>query len=846
MHALALAVLLTPIGPEPFDFYTRGPYANSIPRPEKILGYQAGERTTNFRDQERVLLAIAEKAKDRVRMFEYGKTAEGRPLRIFAITNPDHLKRLDDIRSEIAQVAQAKEKPKKTTPVIVWINECIHGNESASFESAMWLFYTLAASRSEQINATLSNTVVILNPVYNPDGHERFAVWFNSISAHGTKAWAYEQDEPVSQSGRLNHYRFDMNRDRVAMSQIESIAEAAEFRKWNPQVYVDQHGQVSTYFFPPCPMSINVNVGRERYAKWTETFGKATASAFDERGWRYFVGDSFDLYYPGYLDSYASLSGAIGMTHETDGGGNYGIEERDGSTVWLLDGIKKHFVSALAVIETSAEKRQELLDSFATFKRDAVSGKASGKFQRVIVSGSNSPRAVGRFAKQLDRLGINYRWATRVVQQEGYDYWGSDQKKLLHFQAPVGSLIIDMAQPLGPLAKSLLEPDSDFEPKFSKDLLTWLSKNEFERRHVDSPGFYDMTGWCLIYAHGLKAWWCENAPDVETGSRPPLPSKTDKVSKVGWYLHYEDQNDILAIADLLNSNVKVSVAPRPMEFGGEKTSRGTFLIFRDRNLPNSESLVQSVGSARGAAFRGFSTSYPDSGRDAPGSESIFSLRKPSIAMVWDSNGFAAFGPSWFLFEREWGLPFDAVSPGALSTRLDQYTAVLVPGGRIPVTDRLKDWIRSGGCLIVTGSIDSLNSDGTIVKLDAAQVDGRNPEYLPGTLFRAVVDPRHWLGFGIRGDTEYETLAVPVDGSRFFKAPPGGSVVQFASEGTGTKLLSGWSWPNNTERGLSGALWAHVAPFGRGCVVLFPFDPAERAQWPGLYKLLLNALILGPR
>ena len=52
----------------PFDFYTHGPYDPSVPRPESILGYAAGEKHTVFRDQERVLSAIAEKAPDRVKV----------------------------------------------------------------------------------------------------------------------------------------------------------------------------------------------------------------------------------------------------------------------------------------------------------------------------------------------------------------------------------------------------------------------------------------------------------------------------------------------------------------------------------------------------------------------------------------------------------------------------------------------------------------------------------------------------------------------------------------------------------------------------------------------------------
>jgi hypothetical protein len=86
------------LGGRPFDFYAFGPYDRSVPKPEAILGYGPGERTTNFRDQERVVVAIADARRDKVKVIQYGKTPEGRPLRILAISSPRNIARLDAIR----------------------------------------------------------------------------------------------------------------------------------------------------------------------------------------------------------------------------------------------------------------------------------------------------------------------------------------------------------------------------------------------------------------------------------------------------------------------------------------------------------------------------------------------------------------------------------------------------------------------------------------------------------------------------------------------------------------------------------------------------------------------------
>ena len=74
-----------PLQPEPaqrddarFSFYDRGPYRASVPRPDSILGYAIGESNTQYAAQERVLLAIADAAKDRVRVEDLGSSYERR------------------------------------------------------------------------------------------------------------------------------------------------------------------------------------------------------------------------------------------------------------------------------------------------------------------------------------------------------------------------------------------------------------------------------------------------------------------------------------------------------------------------------------------------------------------------------------------------------------------------------------------------------------------------------------------------------------------------------------------------------------------------------------------------
>lgn len=851
----ALVCGLVLAGQGQFDFYDRGWYLPGVPRPESILGYELGSQHTVYRDQERVVTAIAASSPERVRMMEYGKSTEGRTLRVLAISSPENIARLDEIQADLGRLANPKPEDdisaiQKRTPVLVWINECIHGDETASFESAMALIYNLAASNSGEITSMLRDAVVMVNPVYNPDGHERYVVAYNSIPNGNPGRDAYDRAMPSAFFGRANHYRFDMNRDRISMSQAETRQEVAMFLKWNPQVYVDQHGQVETYFFPPVQQSVNVNADRNRYNHWTDVFGRATAKAFDNEGWTYFIRDSFDFYNVCYLDSHTTLMGAIGMTHETDGGRVMSQRRVDDTILTMRQGAEKHFTSALAVIGSAAKNRAELLKSYSDFKGKAVSGEHAGKFQRVVVEGNLAE--LYRLKEHLSRSGIESIFALNSWKQKNaHDYW-SDWKGEREFAA--GSLVVDMAQSQGPLAKALLEPFSDFEPDFiaRQKQKALEDKENRPNEDIDFYEFYDSTAWALPYAYNLKAWWCESRPAVEFVRPSHIRFKeiiSARPGNAGMYALYSDVSDLLAITSALEKGVRISLVTKPTTVDGKLLPAGTFLALRARNsaemLDQFKSAFESRFFEDGGAHSTLSalnTSYPDEGRQGPGSESVVQLRKPKIGVVFGNAGNLRAGALWYLLEQEFKLPYDSLSSSIFNRNLDEYTCLIVPGGvGARPTGKLREWVENGGCLIALGGVDWVNGKDAFLNLDEVTTD---PD-LPGAIFQAELDPYSYLSYGYpRKGNEKIKIAVPIDGSSFWKAPKGGSAVQLSADESVKKLLCGWSW-DETEKDLQGVAWAHDQSVGRGRVVAFPFDPTDRAQWPGLHKMLLNAMILGP-
>jgi hypothetical protein len=595
-------------------------------------------------------------------------------------------------------------------------------------------------------------------------------------------------------------------------------------------------------------MSVNANVDRNRFNRWTDIFGRETASAFDQLGYSYYVKDQFDLYYPGYLDSHTSLTGAIGMTHETDGGKTLAKERADGTVLTLRRGAEKHFVAAMAVIRAAAKNRKELVESYSDFKKRAVSGEFAGKFQRVVITSEDS-RPLTRLAEQLGHAGVKYRVTTAAfTQDDATDYWTGIKAKTTF---PPQSLVIDMAQPNGPLAKALLEPQSDFEPEFYK---AQQEKKKTAPEGETYPGpegheFYDWTGWALPYAHNLQAWWCESRPAVQTSeSFPPMPIRgdVDYRAQAGLVFPYRDQADILAAAEMASAGLKVQVTGNEMKLGDTTYSRGSFVLLRERNEPNFVDVAHRIGTAHGVRLSGLLTQYPSENRYGPGSGNASPVLKPNIAVVFGNPGsLGGVSGIWYLMEQQFKLPFTAITAGALSGDLSKFTSIVVPSFvGATATPKLKEWVQAGGSLVVLDQVNWALGATNFIELERIKA---TPRSLPGSLFKAELDPRSMLSYGFTAPKEGKiTISVPISGDTFYHPrKAGGSVVTLSADEKQKKLLTGWVFENETEKALANTVWLQDVPSGRGHVILFMEDPTTRAMWPGLYKMLLNGMILSP-
>jgi hypothetical protein len=725
-----------------FSFYDRGPYRPGIPRPDSLLGYPIGEQNTQYAAQERTLLAIADAAKDRVRVEEFTTTYERRTMRLYVVSSPENIARLDAIRRDLDRIADPRgaapaelDALTARVPAVVWISGSVHGNESPGFETCIQLLYQLAASEEPATVAALRNTIVVINPSSNPDGHERFTVWYNSVSVGADDPRAMEHDEPWSVYGRYNHYRFDMNRDLIASTQREVQGIMRMMLKWHPMVAADLHGHVSTYFFPPAARPVNTNIVGDP-GKWLDLFGHANAAAFDRYGWMYYSRDLYDLYYPGYYDTWPSLNGAIGMTFETDGGGHRGVLWRrpDGTLLSLRDGIAKHYVASLATIDATSAHAQERVRDYLAFRRRALTDGRSGPIRRVVISPTRDPARAAELVSALLRAGIEVRRASASFSSARAHAYADDAVSTRRFDA--GAYVVDLAQPQGKVAKAILEPTHELDPTFAQSQVAKFQRNHRRGRHAEAEEyeFYDITAWSLPVAFGVDAWWTDDAAPV-AGDLLTLPAgepaqAQQQPRRIGGdllavdvgggivagrgatsaYLFSPERNGAPSLAyHLLAEGFRVAVASHSIDAGGRQWPRGTYVVRVARNDSTLAARIDALARASAVEVTGVNTAQAGTGQYGIGSESIVSIPAPNIAVVADEGvSQTGYGAIWYSLERRYGVRFTPLGIGELDHDLSKFTAILVPSGRyarVPkdAVERLKSWVRGGGTLVTMGS-----------------------------------------------------------------------------------------------------------------------------------------------
>lgn len=807
------------------------------PSPEAFLGYPLGQHFTPYSGVRDYARALAE-ASPRVEYRPYGTTPERRELFQLVVATPENLRRLDQILAANAELVRPDTPAERArqiaagNPAVVYFSYGVHGNESSSSEAAMWTAWDLARETPE-LAGVLDSVVVIIDPVANPDGRDRYVQWFNSVvgAAPDPDPQSREHREPWP-GGRYNHYLFDLNRDWSWGTQPETRARLATWDRWNPQVHVDFHEMSpnSSYFFFPASEPINP-IYPDYVLRWGRRFGEANARAFDARGWDYYTSEAFDLFYPGYGDSWPSLTGAIGMTYEQAGHGAAGLVylRQDGDTLTLHDRAEHHRVAGRATLRAAASGKSTLLLDFAAGQR-AV-GQGASDF--LLVPGTDATR-VEALVDHLRRQGIEVEragqeFAARANAHPGFESRG---------RFPAGTYRVRARQPRGRLATTLLQPETELKAEYS----------------------YDVSAWSLPYAYGVAAyrvgstpaagWTVVAAPAGETRVAAPAPGYG--------YLVPPGVGSAPAMVRYLAAGGRARVLSRPSTLAGRRYPAGTWFL----PARAGDSLAARVADAGlGGVVVPVASGLSDEGIDL-GSGNVVQVKLPRVALVGGEGvSPTSFGAFWFFLEQELEIPFASVVAGDLP-RLDltRYDVIVFPeasgsaAGK-PVQDALKAWVERGGRLVAVGSgarslaaladvkIRTTTTDTVGKPRPLAGRDEREREdwrqQVPGTILPLRMDPAHPLTWGAGSDGTLDRGFALHVGGQVFEPETGVETVAFFPERM--QRVSGVISTENLRRLEQGA-WLVTRRVGQGNVVLFADDPLFRLFWRAAQPMFVNSLL----
>jgi hypothetical protein len=847
-------------------------YDPAVPTLKQVVGHEVGGQISSPDQIAAYLEALAAAAPDRTRLVRYAETWEGRPLHLLFISSPERIARLDETRAGLQRLSDPRglspseaDRLTRELPVVSWLMHAVHGDEISSSDAALAEAYHLLAARGDAaVDAILRESVVVIDPLENPDGRARFLAQNGLAQAASPdpEPLAAEHDQPWPR-GRYNHYLFDMNRDWLALSQPETRGRVRSMLEWRPQVVVDLHEMSgnSTYYFDPPADPVNPYItGRQR--EWLEAFGRANAARFDERGFAYFVRESYDSFYPGYGESWPIFSGAVGMTYEQASPRGLVWRRDDETLLTYREAVVHHFTAALTTLETAARSRERLLRDFVDYGRSAVAEGEKGPVRGyALVPGDDAPRAE-RLARLLQAHGIEVRRA-----EAGFSLKGRT--------LPPGTFVVPLAQPAGRLARNLLEPHVPMGQDF-------LREQDRRRKKRMPDQFYDVTGWSLPLAFDVECLAVDSAIPESSPLGPAAASAPLPPAKVAYLLAWGAET-APAVAEAVRAGLRVRVISRPFVLGGRKYAAGTALV---RVADNPAQLRETLGGILGR--RGLQAVAADSGwveeGVSLGSNESAALRPPRVLLAWDEpTDSLSAGWARYVLERRFEQPVTIVRFGSLSrVDLRRFDVIVLPSGDYGDTQaesagRIKEWVRAGGTLVTIGDASRWAVREKVGLLDttselrdgrpdvepaekddkkkepkppaetkpfdleqALRPDREAPEATPGALVRVSLDRDHWLSAGSDGE-----IQAVVEGRRVFtpmKLDKGTNAGLYAP--ADRLVASGHAW-DEARSLLAQKAFLMEEPLGAGHVVAFAEDPNYRAFSEATELLFLNAVLLGP-
>ena len=833
------------------DIFDRPPVVNaSIPTPEEVTGVRVGERHWYHYEIVNYLDALAEASPRMVALGEHARSYGGRPLVSYALSTPENLARLDEIkRARSAIIDPEADVDLTTQPAVLHMMYSIHGNEPSGANATPLVAYYLNAALDDALLAQLEDVVIVFNPMLNPDGLDRFAYWSNAHRGVNPSFDSNDREHVQSvPNGRTNYYWFDLNRDWLPHQHPESRGRLALFHEWKPNVQLDFHeqGSNSNFFFMPGkpertnPLTPKIN------QLLTAKIGEYHAAAFDAEGVRYFTEEGYDDFFMGKGSTYPDLFGTVGILFEQPSSRGAGQSTLNGKLTFPFS-ISNQFRASLSSVKATADLKDELLD----YQRNFYAKKTRSRGHYLASAEGDSTR-LQEFVRILKGHQIEVETLANDVTAEGQLFKAGQ------------AIAISLDQPQATYLETLWRAQLEFEENVFYDVSTWTLPWAFNLSHTREP----------VRNAKTKALAPSEAGEASALARSPI----------GYLVDWRDANSPALLYDLLEAGANVRVAKAPFTAlttneGAVNFGYGTLFVAPElqESIPEAALSLLNEAVSRGLRIYPAASSYTPEGIDL-GSRDFDVLSLPNVVLV-TGPGTSAYGTGeiWHLLDTRVDMPITMVDSHNLKRlELDRYTHVIMttplraPGAAV----QLDAFVKSGGVLWLQGAstvawaadeglteatwretpaqrqaaeLKRARNNKASPEIQGALLPERKPfstasdEYaftlVRGAILQGDLDTSHPLGYGYTSSE----LAVFRTTNRFMN--PSSNAYSSPVVYTDSPLLSGYMSDENRTL-VANSAGLVVDERGQGAVVLSLDSPTFRAFWWGTQRLLVNGIFFG--
>ncbi len=859
--------------------------AQSIQTPTEFFGFNIGTdgELARFPRVVEYLQHLADRS-NRVELEHRGTTTNGYPyvLATFSSTsNLDRLDRLIEINHQLSDPRvitddEAADLTREGVP-FYFLYATIHSTEVGNGQTIITVAHRLATEDSAEINEILDNAVVLLVPSQNPDGQVLVVDhWY------ATKNTPYDRVYPDLYHRYTGH---DNNRDWFMFTQKETRLSVDIHTEYRPQLTHDMHQMGSggaRIFVPPFSAPYDPNI-HPLLIEGQEQIGTAMTSALLAAGKKGVIhSDQYDLWTPArqymvyhgqprILTEIASARLADPFVNPAGINRSFGPQQPSwnfpapyDSGVWRLSDIVEYGeIVVFAALEQFAREKTRWLDSFYRVHKDWVE-REEAPYAFVIPADQPDPFETYEMLEILDRGEVEIHEAHSAFSAGDTTY-------------PAGSWVIDLAQPYGAFAKTMLErqvyPDLRYYP--------------------GGPPIppYDVTAQTLGLLMGVDVDQIDAPLNADLELLDEIaPHITAIPERPDWaYVISPTSNAGFKVTTrLLDAGVPVFRAADAVTVGDRSMAPGAWIV------PPSETAEQIL--ERVAADTGLVVSALDRAPEVPG----FRIKDSTRVGLWRAADNIPAGWMMWLFEA-YGLPHNVISSvdfeGDLS---DLYDVIVLPSGTTTTRiveglsprrhdeswrwaygvgptgwQKLRQWVHDGGTLVALGTaveaarelldlpiepvlplrepglVVAPNAQRPVTPPDARQVrDGSanatpvaeptSVFYCPGSLLLQEHDPSHPIGFGMperwpvffRFDQAYRvTPRVDISADVVSRYPD-----------VEDMTASGWVLGGELLRNRANVVSFDVS---EGTVVTMGSQIAFRTQPRATFKLLFNAIFHGP-